>query len=652
MSNFLKIILVICFLGSSVNITAQQKYADAYEKKGDEAFNKGNYTEALEHYTMGRKFLLNPVSLIYKCGEACRMLKDYDKAEYWYQKVLVEYDTLDINATFPLLYLHLAEVAKNNGNIVQAQHFLNTCLLDCPDIEIRKKAKQELNSIKWIFENNKEEENTIITNCGENINNAFSQSGCFIINDSLMFFTSPTYKEEIEDGEIVYSNIYNKVFMSFIDEDFYTPAKELIHDRVNIKNKNSANFFLDTLTQTVYFNRYTLKNGKEIHQIYYTTFKDNKWTKAKPYEPVYDKKSSNCCPVIARDEEGKAVMYFSSDRTGGVGGYDIWYIEMGNENAKPVNLGNTINTKGNEITPHYCQDDQCLYFASDYHPGYGGFDIFLSEGWLQRWKTPENLLMPINSYANDLYPFITSTSEQGYFTSNRSSVFNKTNKTCCNDIYRWDKELPKVPTQVIVEKASFNPAFDLPISLYFHNDEPNPNSNDTVTKMDYAQCYKDYRALSNSYKANCSRNLPDSLEQKAIEQMERIFVEKIDKGMEKLELLAEYIYEKLQEGRMVSLQVRGYASALHNEDYNYKLSQRRIVSLENYFRNWRSGLLRGYFATLNENGVPMLQIIQMPFGKLESKSDNPETLEDKRRSVYTHSAMEDRRIEIRVVNVR
>ena len=59
MSNFLKIILVICFLGSSVNITAQQKYADAYEKKGDEAFNKGNYTEALEHYTMGRKFLLN-----------------------------------------------------------------------------------------------------------------------------------------------------------------------------------------------------------------------------------------------------------------------------------------------------------------------------------------------------------------------------------------------------------------------------------------------------------------------------------------------------------------------------------------------------------------------------------------------------------------
>ena len=233
MSNFLKIILVICFLGSSVNITAQQKYADAYEKKGDEAFNKGNYTEALEHYTMGRKFLLNPVSLIYKCGEACRMLKDYDKAEYWYQKVLVEYDTLDINATFPLLYLHLAEVAKNNGNIVQAQHFLNTCLLDCPDIEIRKKAKQELNSIKWIFENNKEEENTIITNCGENINNAFSQSGCFIINDSLMFFTSPTYKEEIKTA---YFGERLEGILQSRNQDLYGIVNGIDHDLYNPKN--------------------------------------------------------------------------------------------------------------------------------------------------------------------------------------------------------------------------------------------------------------------------------------------------------------------------------------------------------------------------------------------------------------------------------
>ena len=656
MSNLLKtttiiVSLIFCCLSTA---SAQEKYAKAYEKKGDAAFERGYYEEALECYSLGRRFVLKPLSLFYKSGEACRMLKDYDKAEYWYQKVLIENDTLNINTAFPMLYLHLAEVAKCNGNIIQAQHFLNTCLLDCPDIQIRKQAKRELNSIKWIFDNDTPEENTLVVNLGNNVNNSFSQSGTYVLNDSLLYFTSPTYKEKYQDGEFVYTDIYDQIFVSNIDEDFYTPAKPLEHDRINTKKWNYSNFFLDTITQTIYFNCTKKASGKDNQQIYFSKYTDGKWSKPQVFKPAYDKTSSNTCPVIARDEEdGQTLMYFSSNRQGGFGGFDIWYIDLTSENPTAVNLGSTINTCGNEITPHYCQDEETLYFSSDTHPGFGGFDIFRSEGWLQRWTTPENLLMPINSYANDIYPFVTISAEQGYFTSNRSSENNTKNKTCCNDLYRWDKSLPKVPTeQVVKAKSAFNPAFDLPISLYFHNDEPNPGSTDTITTTDYALCYRDYRALSNLYKANCSKGLSDSLESKAVAMMEEFFTGKIDKGMQKLELLASYLLEKLQEGHSVSLQVRGYASALHNEDYNYKLSQRRIVSLENYLRNWNGGALRGYFETLNENGVPLIQIVRMPFGKLESRSDNPETLEEKRRSVFTFSAMEERRIEIRVVNVR
>lgn len=646
-------LVIVLLIGFTAPALSQEKYAEAYEKKGDKAFEKGNYAEALEHYTMGRRFLLKPLSLIYKCGEACRALKDYDKAEYWYQKVLIENDSLDINTTFPLLYLHLAEVAKCNGNLIQAQHFLNTCLLDCPDITIRKKAKSELESIRWIFDNDTPSENTLITNLGKNVNDSFSQSGGFVVGDSVIFFTSVVYKESVEDGETFYSDIYNRIFFSYIDEDFYTPAKETALDRVNEKKKNSSNLFLDNQTSTIYFNRCTTKNGKENCQIYYTQKQEGKWSKAKPFEPVLDKKSSNSCPIVARDDEGRAVMYFSSDRAGGFGGFDIWYLDLGSENAKPVNLGSTINTSGNEITPHYCEDDGCLYFSSDTHPGFGGFDIFKSEGWLQRWTTPENLLTPINSPANDLYPFITNTAEQGYFTSNRKSGYDVENKTCCNDIYRWDKTLPDVPTeQVVKEKLAFNPAFDLPISLYFHNDEPDPATTDSTTSKDYAQTYKAYRALCNLYKANCTRGLADSLEDAAVRQMEDFFAQKVDKGMEKLELLASYIYDKLKEGRTVSLQVRGYASSLHNESYNYRLSQRRIVSLENYLKNWNEGLLRPYFSLKNEEGSPRLSVAELPVGKLESKSANPESLEEKRRSVFTLDAMEERRIEIRIVNVR
>ena len=221
MSNILKTIILLFVLtaGLTTNkVIAQEKYAKAYEEKGDKLFEKGKYEEALENYRMGKKFILNPLRFNYKIAEVCRMQKDYDKAEYWYQKVLIESDTLDINKTFPYLYLHLAEVAKCNGNIVQAQHFLNTCLLDCPDIKIRKQAKQELETLRWIFDNDSPEENTTIVNLGHNVNNKFSQSNTFVLRDSVLYFTSPIYKEESEDGELVYSDIYNQIFLLKIKE--------------------------------------------------------------------------------------------------------------------------------------------------------------------------------------------------------------------------------------------------------------------------------------------------------------------------------------------------------------------------------------------------------------------------------------------------
>ena len=650
MSNILKtIILLLTFaVGLTSNqANAQEKYAKAYEEKGDKAFEKGKYQEALEHYRMGKRFILNPLQLNFKIAEVCRMQKDYDKAEYWYQKVLIECDTIDVNKTFPYLYLHLAEVAKCNGNIVQAQHFLNTCLIDCPDIKIRKEAKRELETLRWIFDNDKLEENTTVVNLGKNVNNEFSQCNSFVLRDSVLYFTSPIYKEESEDNQVIYSDIYNQIFYSYIDQDFYTPAKPIEIGNVNNEKRNISNFFFDTISNTIYFNQSEMKNGKEISQIYYTQFSKNKWSKPKLVEQAYDKKSSNSTPIIVRGENGETYMYFASNRVGGYGGYDLWYVNLNNLDSKPVNLGNVINTEGDEITPHYCDDETMLYFSSNYHKGFGGFDIFRSEGALNRWTTPENLLQPINSPANDIYPYVNISGEQGYFTSNRKSENNTKNKTCCNDLYRWDKHLPEVPTQVIVEqKAKFNPVFDLPIALYFHNDQPDPSSTSAVTEKSYQECYKEYRLLSNQYKANATKGLADSLEAPVLEKMEEFFKEKIDKGMIKLDLLAEYLLEQAHAGKQITLHVRGYASALHETEYNYILSERRIVSLENYLKTWQNGRLQPYFE------VGRITIERMPVGKLESTSENPTTLEEKRRSVFTLQAMQERRIEIRVVNVK
>jgi outer membrane protein OmpA-like peptidoglycan-associated protein len=655
MSNILKkVLFIIVVLTLAVNVQplfSQEKYAREYEQQGDKSMQKQEYSQALDYYVLGRKFVKKDLRLMFKCGEACLAMHDYDKAEYWYQKVLIENDTANINNNFPYLYLHLSRASISNGNIIQAQSFLNTCLLDCNDINVRKECKDELKRIDWIIDNDKEK-NYTITNLGKNINDETSQMGTFILSDSILVFTTPEYKTKVSNGNTYYTDIYNQLYYSFIDEDYYTPAKKLEWGKINKKKTNCSDLFLDTATFTAYFTYTTTKKNRNNSQIYYSKFENHNWTKPMPFLPTFDKNSSNTHPVIAR-QKNEAIMYFASNRSGGFGQMDIWFVNLNDKSAKPINCGNTINTIGNEITPFYYVDDEELYFSSDKHYGFGGFDIFRSNGWQNRWTTPENLLTPINSPANDMYPFIIDSDNEGYFTSNRESTNNKHNKTCCNDLYRFNSNVPNEPTmQVIEKKDKFNPMFDLPLALYFHNDSPDAGSNSPKTNLSYEDCYKLYVSLSNQYKVNRTKGLDDSLGNIELSKIDTFFENKIKHSYEKLNDALEFIYTKLQEGKNVTVQIRGFASSLFETTYNFNLSERRIVSVENYMRAWRGGVLKTYMDSIAQDNQHKLEINHLAMGKLQSTSPNPETLEEKRHSIYLEQAMEERRIEIKVIQIR
>ncbi|MBQ9311926.1 MAG: hypothetical protein IJ213_02655 [Bacteroidales bacterium] len=657
MSNILKrfSFIIIClgiFFNTCQPVFAQKKYADEYEQAGDKAMKKGDYQQALDYYMLGRKFVKQNLSLMYKCGEACLSMHDYDKAEYWYQKVLIENDTMNINEAFPLLYLHLAQSSISNGNIIQAQSFLNTCLMDCNDINIRKQCKAELERIDWIIDNEKPL-NFTIKNLGNNINNETSQLNTFTIRDSILFFTTPEYKTKTKDNQTYYTDIYNQIYYSFIDEDYYTPAKKLEWGNINKKGTNCSDFFFDSVTATAYFTYSKEKNNKTITNIYYSTFSNGKWSKPQIFKPTYHKDYSSSHPVIARNN-GECIMYFASDRIGGFGNMDIWYVDMIKENSLPVNLGNTINTAGNEITPFYLESEEELYFSSDTHKGFGGFDIFRSVGWKERWTQIENLMQPINSSANDTYPFITDSDNEGYFTSNRPTENNSENKTCCNDLYKFSSNLPDEPTMVSIEKKmnKFNPAFDLPVALYFHNDSPDAGSEKPVTDLSYTDCYKLYNSLTNQYKAVRTKGLDDSVAKNEIMYIDNFINDKLKKGYEKLNEICEYLYSKLQEGNNVTVQIRGYCSSLFETNYNYNLAERRINSVENYIKQWNNGVLKEYMETDAEDNLKKLEIEHLAIGKLQSTSPNPTNLEEKRRSVYLQQSMNERRIEIKVIQIR
>lgn len=115
--------------------------------------------------------------------------------------------------------------------------------------------------------------------------------------------------------------------------------------------------------------------------------------------------------------ESGYTIYFSSNKAGGSGGYDIYVTyKINGVWSIPQNLGPEINTPGNEITPFFHAGN--IYFASDYLPGIGGYDIFSSVLENGKWSAPENMGNIINSLANESFPYKNQQNEF-YITSDR-----------------------------------------------------------------------------------------------------------------------------------------------------------------------------------------------------------------------------------------
>jgi len=148
----------------------------------------------------------------------------------------------------------------------------------------------------------------------------------------------------------------------------------------------------------------------------YISFREgNDWSRPVNLGPNVNSQYWDSQPSLSAD--GRK-LYFVSERTGGIGGRDIW-LSQRNENNEwlaAVNLGTSINTERDEVSPFIHVNGQTLFFASKGYPGFGGYDLYSTEYENEAWSEPKNLGYPVNTPEDQISLFVTTSGEGAYYS--------------------------------------------------------------------------------------------------------------------------------------------------------------------------------------------------------------------------------------------
>jgi len=636
--SFKSVILLIIIIIVKSQILLSQSVKN-YLKIADNAFEEKNYNISYIYYKKVLE-ISKSYEVAYNYAESCRMINDFEEAETWYKYVLNDKN----KDKYPLIKFWLGIVEKNLGAYQKAQKYFNEYYIKHKNINdyYSLKSKHEINSCENAIYLGFNPKNVDVYRLNTNINTSFSEFYATDFNDSVLYYSSyhPVNKEDS-------INFTSKIFKS-IKKDTSWINPQIIDTIINKRNYHIANFSFSSNFNTLYFSVSDIQN--KTSKIYRSKQINNNWQAPELLPESINKNGAYTTQPSLAKFKGREYLLFVSDRKEGYGKFDIWYCEIKKNGSfgDVKNMGNIINSIDNEVTPFFNNVDTSLYFSSEWYDNFGGYDIFKSKGDFVTWNKPENIGIPINSINNDLYYSLNYDYSKAYFSSNRSSTKSGKNETCCNDIYFIKLKNPQndsinkvkiITTQIKSIKQL------VPITLYFHNDEPNPRCNDTITTLNYESTINKYLAMTEIYRQEYSNGLKGEKKEKSIEDIDLFFMNEVESGYNDLKKFSVLLENLLKTGQTIIITLKGYTSPLNTAEYNFNLAKRRISSLINYFNEYNNGKLKQYI----KSGQLKFELIA--YGKTLANKNVSDDPKDQRNSVYSPAASLERKIQIIAVSV-
>ena len=420
-------------------------------KDADEKYDRGEYYAAAETYRkiynkLNRKedrYLRGEVAFM--LGECYRHLNQSSRAAASYQNAQ-RYEWED-----SLIPFYLAQAQQMEGQYTLSERNYKAYLDTAPG---NWQAKEGIRGCQMAPKMRDEGSRYIVKNA--RLFNSRRADFCPMFLDNkadVIYFTSSrekatgTAKSEITGAKNC------DVFFSKKDDKGKWSNPEPVEGDLNTEFDEGITAFTPD-GQTMFFAKALRKTdaGTSV-EIYKASRSEAKWSGAAKFEITADTLSAYDDPAVSKD--GKW-LYFSSDMPGGQGGKDLWRVMISDGHGTLENLGDQINTPGDERFP-YVRDDSTLYFSSNGHAGLGGLDLFRAR--LQpsgKWFI-ENMGSPMNSSGDDFGITFEGEGEKGFFSSNRKDArgydhifsFEKPDLKVWISGYVLDKDEEPVPNAII-----------------------------------------------------------------------------------------------------------------------------------------------------------------------------------------------------------
>jgi outer membrane protein OmpA-like peptidoglycan-associated protein len=352
-------------------------------------------------------------------SDCYRLLNDYANAENWYDSAA---NTKGANQYSAIQFWH-AVCLRNNGKTAAAKNeFITYCKIKIQQ-PFYVAAQKELADIEFAEKNMslKIRRKTNVQRLKEPVNGNESNYAPQMVNQQL-FFSSTRIDTNVA--------LKQNPFQHHIYASLNNLVNKLNFEQENSIEQGAASFSADGLT--VYLTQWETVNNKKTGAIYISTKSGSSWAKPLKLDSTINVTGyTSQQPFISID--GK-YLFFSSNRPGGQGNFDIWCAEI----TAPSTIKNvfaldaSINTSQNEKAPYFNLNNQTLVFSSDGLTGMGGYDLYYSKKNDTKFSTPINFRTPVNSVKDDIYFYANESAkdliENALISSDRVS-------NCCLELF-------------------------------------------------------------------------------------------------------------------------------------------------------------------------------------------------------------------------